>query len=349
MFQTDSSGSSKWLRALLCAAGLFQAAIASSGHAESVAEFYRGRTITLVVGSSAGGGYDHNARLFARFLTRHIPGQPQIVVQNMPGASSIVATDYVYSIAPKDGTVISTVQRPIPFARLSGDANIRFDVTKMNWLGSTTSEPGVVIAWATAPQKTAKDLFRMPMIVGGTGAGADPEIFAHALNNLIETKFQIVSGYPGQAETLLAMERGEIQGLANLSWTDVAAVRPAWITGRKVNLLMQVALTPAVDLPDVPLATEFAPDPRRRLILETILEMKQVGRPYFMAPAVPADRVAAMRAAFDETMDDPDYRRAVMEDHGTVDPVGGKAMQEMVTKLAAEPADFISAARAALR
>jgi tripartite-type tricarboxylate transporter receptor subunit TctC len=321
----------------------------SAAHADPITDFYRNKTLTLVVGSAPGGGYDLNARVLSRFFSRHLPGHPTVVVENMPGASSLVAANYVYNAAPRDGTVIATVQRPIPFERLFSDQGARFDVAKINWLGSTTSEPGVVVAWASAPQKTAQDLLREPMIVGGVGPDTDSELFAHALNHLIGAKFNVVSGYPGQSATLLAMERGEIQGLANLSWSDVAAVRPDWISQHKIRVLLQLSLVAAPDLPDVPLALTFATDPGRKQILQTILEMKEIGRPYFAPPGVPADRLEALRAAFIATMNDPDYRQAVAVTKGTVDPVSGGDMQAMIGKLADEPTSFVAQAQAALR
>lgn len=335
--------------ATLGAVMLFASLTGATVRADPVADFYHGKTLTIVVGSAPGGGYDLNARVFSHFLGRHIPGQPEVLVQNMPGASSMIAANYVYNLAPKDGTVIATVQRPIPFARLFNQSGVRFDVNKMNWLGSTTSETGVVVAWASAPQKTAQDLLKAPMIVGGVGPATDSELFAHALNNLVGTKFVIVRGYPGQSDTLLAMERGEIQGLANLSWSDVAAVRPDWISQHKIRVLLQLGLRKAPDLPNVPLALDLARDPMRKHIFQTILEMKEVGRPYFAPPGLPSDRLQALRAAFMATMDDPGYRDEVRRTKGTVDPESGAAMQTMITELNAEPTSFITEARAALQ
>src|SRR5262249_11850384 len=165
--------------------------------AQSVAEFYRGKTITIVVGSDVGGGYDLTARTVARHLVRHIPGRPNIVVENRPGAGSIIASNYVYEIAPKDGTVIGAVQRPIPSQVLFGDAGVRFDARKMQWIGSTTNELGVVVAWHTAPHKTIDDVFKHEMIVGGPGPATDPELFPRAMNKVFGTRFKVVSGYKG--------------------------------------------------------------------------------------------------------------------------------------------------------
>jgi tripartite-type tricarboxylate transporter receptor subunit TctC len=188
--------------------------------------FYAGKTVVIVVGSTPGGGYDLAARILARHLGDHIAGRPAVVVENMPGGGSITAANYVFSAAPQDGTVIAAVQRPIPFAPLFDQPGVRYDVRKFQYLGSTTSEIGVAVAWETAPQKTAADLFKTQMIVGGNGTATDTELFARALNRLIGTKFHIIGGYPGETEIELAMERGEIQGVANWSWNDIPSMHP---------------------------------------------------------------------------------------------------------------------------
>lgn len=211
--KATSMASSKLIKSSFIAASMCAAAALMSAQpagAQSVAQFYKGKTINIFVGSDVGGGYDLTARTVARHLGRHIPGQPSIVVQNRPGAGSIVASNYVYEIAPKDGTVIGAVQRPIPFQILFGDNGVRFDVRKMQWIGSTTSELGVVVAWHTAPQQTFADVFKTEMIVGGTGPATDPELLPRAMNSILGTKFKVVGGYKGQAQMVLAMQREEI-------------------------------------------------------------------------------------------------------------------------------------------
>src|SRR5262245_36436469 len=174
--------------------------------AQPVADFYRGKTITIMVGSDSGGGYDLTARALARHMARHVPGNPTIIVQNRPGAGSLTAANYVYEAAPKDGTIIAAVQRPVPFQHLLGDAGVRYDPRRIQWLGSTSNELGVVVVWHTAPQHTAQDLFTMETIVGGNGVATDTELFARAFNYVLGTRFKIVGGYPGQVQIVLAME-----------------------------------------------------------------------------------------------------------------------------------------------
>src|ERR1700674_5880857 len=263
-----------------------------SASAQSVADFYQGKTVTILVGSDVGGGYDLTARTLAHYFARHVPGHPNIIVQNKPGASSIVAANYVYEIAPKDGTVIAAVQRPIPFQTLFGDAGVRFDVRKLQWLGSPTNELGVVVAWHTAPHQTVDDLFKSEMVIGGNGPATDTELFPRAMNRVLGTRFRIVSGYPGQAQIALAMEREEIQGSGNWSFSDIEKGHADWIASKKIRILLQLGLTrsPSPDLRDVPLVMDIARNPAERHVLEILMGMKALGRPYFVAPGVSKDR-----------------------------------------------------------
>ena len=311
---------------------------------DTVAAFYRGRTVTIVVGSDSGGGYDLSARALSRHMAKYIPGQPTIIVQNKPGASSLAAANYVYEVAPADGTVIAAVQRPVPFQFLFGNTGVHFDLHRIQWLGSTAKEPGVFVAWNTAPQKTLDDIFNNEMIVGGNGPTTDTELFARTMNNLFGTKLKIVSGYPGENEILLAMERGEVQGVANWSWSDIVSRHPDWISDNKVRFLLQFALDPIPALKGVPFILDVARTDEERAVLKLLMENKALGRPYFVAPNVPAERVAALRTAFDATMKDPDYIADAAKTVGPVDPVSGTAMQAMLGAAYASPPDLIARA-----
>jgi tripartite-type tricarboxylate transporter receptor subunit TctC len=334
-------------RALCCAIALGFAAPAAQ--AQSVEEFYKGKTVTIVVGSDSGGGYDLNARVLSRHLGRHIPGNPAIVVQNKPGASSMVAANYVYEVAPKDGSVIAAVQRPIPFQTLLGEAGARYDVRKIQWLGSTMNELGVAVAWHTAPQQTVDDLFKYEMVVGGTGPATDTELFARALNNVLGTKFRIVSGYPGQAQITLALERGEVQGTANWSWSDIVNGRSDWLRDKKIRVLLQLGLHKSRDLPDVPLIMDILKTDEQRQIFQILMGMKALGRPYFVAPEVPKERAEALRAAFMQTMNDPAYVEEAKRVLGIVDPTSGADMQKIVEDVYALPPAIIEKTREAMR
>ena len=244
------------------------------------------------------------------YFGRHVPGHPNVIVQNKPGASSIVATNYVYESSPRDGTVLAAVQRPIPFQPLLGDSGggLRYDVRKIQWLGSTTNELGVVVAWHAAPQKTIADVFKSEMVIGGNGPATDTELFPRALNKVLGTKFRIVSGYPGQAQITLAMERGEVQGTGNWSFSDIEKGHADWIRDAEAQLPAaarphQGNASPA--LRDVPLILDIARNDDERHVFEILMGMKALGRPYFVAPAVPADRSEALRTAFMQTMSRP--------------------------------------------
>jgi tripartite-type tricarboxylate transporter receptor subunit TctC len=329
-----------------CAVALLLFACAGQAAAESVS--YKGKTITIVVGSTAGGGYDLASRILARHLGDHLPGRPSIVVENMPGAGSITAANYLYSVAPQDGTVIAAVQRPAPFSILFDQPGVRFDARKFQYLGSTTSEIGVTVAWRTAPQKTTADLFREPMIVGGNGSATDTELFARALNRLIGTKFRIIGGYPGETEIELAMERGEVQGVANWSWNDIPTMHPDWLRDKKIRLLMQLGPYKLPALQNVPLADEFAKTPAIKKTIDIMMDMKLLGRPFLIGPRAPSANVAALRAAFDATMADPAYVADVRRSGGSLDPVSGAKMQDMLDALYSQPKELIASARAAM-
>ncbi|MGZ5881042.1 MAG: Bug family tripartite tricarboxylate transporter substrate binding protein [Xanthobacteraceae bacterium] len=267
--------------------------------APSAAEpsFYAGKQITFIAGSGVGGGYDLLARLTARHLGRLIPGHPTIVVQNMPAAGSLVATNQIYNSAPKDGTVIALVQRGMLLAKLTNPSAVRFELEKLNWLGNLNSETGLVLAWHTAPHRRAEDLFEQELIVGGQ-TGVDPEITPRLYNALIGTKFKIVTGYNGTAEIALAIERGEVQGIGDWSWASFKKQRPDWLRDKKVTLLMQGALQRDPDLPDLPSALDFVKSDADRKVMELFFTQKTIARPVIAPPGLPAERLQVLGAAF---------------------------------------------------
>jgi tripartite-type tricarboxylate transporter receptor subunit TctC len=323
----------------------------AAAQAQSVADFYKGKTVTIVVGSDVGGGYDLNARAVARFIGRHIPGNPNLIVQNKPGASSIVAANMVCEVLPRDGTVIAAVQRPIPFQILFGNAGARFDVRKLQWLGSTTNELGVVVAWHNAPQKSFEDLFKREMVIGGNGPATDTELFPRAMNNVLGTKFRIVSGYPGQAQITLAMERGEVEGTGNWSFSDIEKGHPDWLRDKKIRMLLQLALSKGAnpDLRDVPLILDITRNADERHIFEILMGMKALGRPYFVAPEVPRERTDALRTAFLDTMKDPEFLDEAKRTLGPIDPISGVDMQKIIENVYRLPPEIIARARDAVK
>ena len=280
------------------------AAGGTTASAQSPADFYKGRNVTLVIGIAPGGGYDLGARMVARHLGKHIPGNPTVIAQNMPGANSVNAANYVAGIAPKDGTVIWTGSRSTAYEPLMGNAAAKFDPGKVRWLGSVSSEIGIIFAWHTAPHQTAEDLWKQEMTVGAVDRGAENFLFPNAYNNLLGTKFRIVRGYANQPAIGLAIERGEVQGDGNSSWSNFPTSHGKWLTEKKVRLLMQSAVERHPELPDLPTVMEFARTDEQRAILRLLLSMKTFGYPYFVAPEVPDDRVQALRDAFAATMKD---------------------------------------------
>src|SRR5580704_2874027 len=263
--------------------------------ADPVADFYRGKQIIFMVGSSPGGGYDAVARVVARHLGKLIQGNPTVIVQNTPGGGSITMSNRIYRAEPQDGTVLGLVQRGVLLAQLIKQPSVQFDIARFNWIGSVSPDTSLVVAWHTAPVKTVQDLLAMQLIVGGTGVTSDLESSARLLNATMGAKFKIVSGYPGQADVLLAMERGEIQGSADWSWSEIKSREASYLKDKKINLILQNALQKSPDLPDVPLALDFIKDETDHKVAEIYFGLKQVARPILAGPGVPADRLALLR------------------------------------------------------
>jgi len=315
------------------------ACLPSPASAQPVAEFYTGKQVSFLVGASAGGGYDAQARLVARHLGKHVPGNPVFVVQNMPAAGSLAATNHLANVAPRDGSVIALVQRGMLLLKLSNPAAVRFEIDKLNWIGSINSETAVTLAWHTAPHKTAGDLFAQEMVVGGI-AGVDPETTPRLYNALIGTKFKIITGYPGTAEIILAMERGEVQGIADWSWSSLKKVRPDWLRDNKVRVLMQGALRKEPELPDVPSALDFIKDDISRKVLELHFTQKTVARPIIAPPGVPAERIAALRTGFMALARDREFLADAERSKIEVAPVPGEEVDKVIALIASTPPDI---------
>lgn len=303
-----------------------------------VERFYKGKQITFVVGSDPGGGYDLLARLVARRLPQFLPGAPTIVVQNMPGAGSVLMSNLIYNTAPQDGSYIGLVQRGVLISQLTKQPGVRYDVSKFNWVGSVTSEVSLVAAWHTAPFKTIQDLRDREMIVGGTGATADTEASARILNALAGTKLKIVSGYPGTADVMLALQRGELQGIADLSWSEMKSKNVELLRDHDLTFLCQNTLVKAPDLPDVPIALEFIEN--QKPVAELYYAMKGVARPIMMGPKVPAERVSAMRKAFWAMTQDAGYQQdAAKAKLIDLHPADFSAVDAFIAKTTAATAD----------
>ena len=321
---------------IAAAAWLVMVGPPSAAAAETLRDFYAGKQITVVVGAGAGGGYDFQARVMARHLGKHIPGNPSLIVQNMPGAGSITATNYIYNAATADGTVIALIQRGMLLARLTNPGAVRFDIDKFNWIGSLNSETGVVLSWHTTEVRSVNDLFERELIVGAI-AGVDPETTPRLLNALAGTKFKIITGYGSTAQIALAIERGEVQGIGDWSWSSLKAVRPDWLRDNKVRVLMQAALHKDPELPDVPSALDFVKSEADRKAMELNFTQKTAARPVVAPPGVPADRVAALRQAFMALGADQEFRADVERSKLEIALVSGEVVDQVVQRIASAP------------
>jgi tripartite-type tricarboxylate transporter receptor subunit TctC len=310
----------------------------NAAYAQIAVDFYRGKQITLMVGSSPGGGYDAVGRVVAHHIGKFIPGNPTVVVQNIPGGAGVTMSNRIFRTEPQDGTVIGLVQRGVLLAQLTGQSNVHFDIAKFNWIGSVSPDTSLVVAWNTAPVRSMQDLLVNQLIVGGTGATGDLEAAARLLNATIGTKFKIVSGYAGQANVLLAMERGEVEGAADWSWSNIKARHSDYLKEKKINLILQNALSPAPDLPNVPLAIDFIKDDTDRRAAELYFGLKHIARPILAGPGVPADRVEALRDALMALKDDAEFKADAVR-IGLDDPTAADEIEKFVKlSAAASPA-----------
>jgi tripartite-type tricarboxylate transporter receptor subunit TctC len=317
-------------------------------HAQSPAEFYKGKTVELYIGYSVGGGYDLYARLLARHLGKHIPGNPTIVPKNMEGAASLRLANWLAKAAPRDGTAIGTVGRGIPFDPLLGFPGAQFKGTDFSWIGSANNEVSICVSWDASKITKIQDLLTKEMVIGGTGASDDTVQFPRILNAVLGTKFKIVSGYPGGNDVILAMERGEVEGRCGWSWSTVLATHADWVKQKKIHVLVQLALNKHPDLPDVPLITELAQSKEQEQMLKLVFARQSVGRPYFAPPGIPKDRLAALRQAFMDTMTDKDFLADAERSKLEIVPVDGDQVEQLVHEVYETPETVVKKAAAIL-
>ena len=310
----------------------------AAARAQSVEAFYAGRTISVLVSSDPGGGYDAQARLMARHIGRFIPGHPSLIVQNMPGGGGIVAANYLYNVAPQDGTALGVVQRGVVTAQLTHQPGVRFEVARFTWVGNLASENSVMVAWHTAAVKTTADLFVKPLIVGGTGATSDSEMGPRLYNAILGTRFKIISGYKGASDLILAMEKGELEG-SEWSWSNIKTRGVQYLEQHKIVLLLQSAPTRAPDLSGVPTEMEFAKTEDARKVIELFSAQKTIARPVMAGPGLPPERRAALRKAFADMAADPAFRADAAKAKLEVDPMPGDAVERVVDLIVSTPKD----------
>lgn len=338
----------KLLRSIVAlgAAGFVGAAMhAAPAAADAVADFYKNQRVTVYIGYAAGGGYDRYGRVMARHLGAFLPGKPSMTPKNMPGAGSIVLANALYNTLPKDGTAIGIIGRGVPMEPLFGRKGPKFDATKFNWIGSMNNEVSTCVAFHTSGFKTIQDVMDREMILASTAQGSDGVDFPLALNNVLGTKFKLITGYPGGATLQLAQERGEAHGRCGWSWSSIKATRSHWVKEGKIKVLLQLALKkhPEIDS-SVPLVMDIAKNDRDRKVLRLIFARQIMGRPFLAPPNVPADRVAALRGAFDAMMVDGAFKAMAQKTKLEVEPVSGKEIEDLLKDIYASSPDIVQVA-----
>ena len=324
--------------------GITLGSASAPSFAETPEQFYAGKTINLEIGYPPAGANDIYARTLGRYLTRYIPGHPTIVPKNMPGGGSFLALAYLYNVAPKDGTEIGIGAPTAPLDEKLGSTGVRFNAAQFNWIGRIDSLVNVVFMWNTSPVKTFADAQRIESTLAGTGAGSTVSIYPTVTNNVLGTKFKLIMGYKGSNEAQLAVERGEAEGHST-AWTAVKVAHPDWVADHKINVIVQYALKPHPELPDVPVVVDLARNNSERAILRAVMNASEVGSSFMTTPGVPNDRVTLLRHAFEQTMKDPDFLAEAERLKLTVNPLNGEEVQKLVAEVSNLPPDLVEKVR----
>jgi tripartite-type tricarboxylate transporter receptor subunit TctC len=326
---------------------LLAGAATQTARADAVEDFYRGKTINMVCSSSVGGGYDTLTRAVARFLGKHIPGNPSVVVRNMPGAGGIVATRFIAKQAPHDGLTIAGVQNNTPFEPLFGTKQADYDATKLTWLGTPSVETGLLIVWHTSPIKTLQDAEKREMTAGASGLNSAPSFYARLLNELLGTKIKIILGFPGQNEAYLAMERGELDAPYGVTfWSSLTSTKAQWIKEKKIRILVQYGPEKEAALPDVPYGPDLVKTAADKALFEAAYAPLAAGRPFVAPPDLPPERAAALRAGMLATFKDPEFLAEAQKLRLEINkPTSGEAMQAQVAHVYQLPQEVIDRLR----
>lgn len=348
MFET-SGKLRPWRGGIVAALSLaLSMAAAQTACAAAASSPFAGKDMTMIVYSSAGGTYDIYARLLARYMPNHIPGAPTFVVKNMMGAGGIAAARYLYVTAPKDGLTIGTIGRGLPFDPMLGGKALDFDPLMFTWLGSMNKESSLAISWHTSKVKTAQDLFKRDLLTGSTSAASDNQLIPQALNGLIGTRFKLVTGYHAMGNLILALERGEAEGIGYWGWGAIKTEKPDWIAGHKINLLFQTGLVPHPDIPNVPLALSLAHDDEERQCLVLLLARDVLGRPFVAPPKLPPDRAKTLRTAFMASLEDPALLADAKAHDMEITPVTAEEIEALLTKVKHMPKEVIARTKKAM-
>ncbi len=316
---------------------------------EAVADFYKGKTISMVIGLSPGGDYDLRARLLTRHMPRHIPGEPAMVPRNMPGAGGVAATNWLMKVAPRDGTAILMVTQNMPLAQALGLTGVEFDARQFNWIGNTTDTPNVITVWAASGVRTVEDAKKKELSIAATGAGTGSYYYPVAANEVAGTKFRMVQGYPGGNEMNLAMERGEVDGRGSNSWAAWKATRPQWLEQNKIVNLIQIGLKRHPELSDVPLLLELASNDLDRRAMALISAETAIARGVATAPGVRSDRVDALRGAFNATMKDTQFLKEAQQQNFDISPAFGEEVQKIVAEIVESAPEVVARAKAIIQ
>jgi tripartite-type tricarboxylate transporter receptor subunit TctC len=322
---------------------------ASVGFAQTPAEFYKGKTVELYIAYSVGGGYDLYARLLARHLGKHIPGNPTVVPKNMEGAGGLRLANWLYQAAPRDGTVLGATSRSVAFENILGNKAAQYDASKFTWVGSANDEVSVCVSWENSGVTKFEDLYTKELAVGSTGVADDTYQFPRFVNNALGTKMKIITGYPGGNDVSLALERGEVQGRCGWSWSSVKSIRASWIAEKKINILMQFSLAKHADLPDVPLIMDLAKNDEQRQMFRLIFARQTMGRPYQGPPGIPADRLRVLQQAFMDTMRDKEFLAEADKAQFEITPVDGIAIEKLVAEAHKTPREVAERAGALVK
>jgi tripartite-type tricarboxylate transporter receptor subunit TctC len=321
-------------------------ALANAARAEDVAAFYRGKNLRILVGYGPGTGYDVYARLLGRHMARHMPGQPGIVIQNMPGAASLTMANHLYNVAPHDGSAIGMPARWVFADAFYGNDKARFDPRRFGMIGSMNREVGTCFTWHTSSVRTIEDAMQREVLVGATGASGTSFQFPVLLNALIGTKFKPVLGYPDSAAVGLAMERGELEGYCSFTWGSIKSARPRWIEDKLIRILLQLTTQRHPELAQVPLVMDFAHEEATRQAFALVFADQEIARPLLTPPEVPAERLAALRQAFDATMKDKEFIADAARSTIEIDPIDGKAAEDVLARIYATPRAIVDRVKA---
>ena len=306
----------------------------AAAKAQSVADFYRGKSVNLILGYPGGGSNGIYARAVARYLGKHIPGNPNVVFRSMPGAGSLVAANHLFHVAPRDGTALGFISATIPLEELLGVGGVKFKSAEFNWIGRVAPGVNMTFVKDTSTVKTIQDVYKREVILGASGRSSTVYVYPAVLSNVVGAKFKMVLGYASSPEAMLAMERGEVEGHST-SLEVVRALHPTWLSEKKITILVQYALTRHPELPDVPNSWELGRNPEEQQILKIVASATEVGKMIMAPPAMPADRVQALRRAFDATMKDPEFIAELKSNRIEQGPMVGEELQKLVAELGA--------------